>query len=159
MNREVGEQIADEEREEALTAEARSRNGRRSRTKGRAFERLVAKMLREVWPDAKRGFQSRSGRDAPDVDGTELWIETKHGARVNVRAAMRQALAATDGRPVVVVSREDRSEVLVTMRFEDWLAREQAIVGLVADRDALLSDSGKCQSCRESPCAGDWGCP
>jgi hypothetical protein len=104
-------------------AEKASRRGRRSRTKGRVFERLVAKMLRAVWPEAKRGFQSRSGRDAPDVDGCPLWVETKHGARVNVRAAMRQALASTDGRPVVVVSREDRGEVLVTMRFEEWLAQ------------------------------------
>lgn len=105
--------------------EQASRRGRRSREKGRVFERLVAKLLRAVWPDAKRGFQSRSGKDGCDVEHTPYWLELKCGQRVNVRAAMRQALAATDGRPVVVVSREDRGEILVTMKFEDW--RELAV--------------------------------
>lgn len=100
----------------------RSRLGKRSRTKGKTWERAVAALLRPVFgAEVARGFQSRSGRDGCDVEGTAYWVEAKHGKLVNVRAAIRQALAATDGRPVVVVSKDDRSTPLVTMQLSDWL--------------------------------------
>lgn len=140
---------------DAQVVEEASRRGRRSRTKGRVFERAVAKLLRAIWPDAKRGFQSRSGRDAPDVDGTPFHFECKHGARVNVRAAMRQALAATDGRPVVVVSREDRGDILVTMRMADWLAAmtpPQSIARATAPSAVIVSyGPGGSVDIREEP--------
>lgn len=100
----------------------RSRLGRCSRRKGKTWEREVAALLRPIYPNAKRGFQSRSGRDAPDVDGTPFHIEAKHGKCVNVRGALKQALDATDGRPVVVIAKDNRSDPFVVMRFEDWLA-------------------------------------
>lgn len=103
-------------------AEKRSRNGRRSRTKGKVWERLVANMLKPIFGDsAKRGFQSRSGRDGCDVEGTPYWLECKHGALVNLRAALKQALEASDGRPVVVCAKDDRSAPLAVMRLSDWL--------------------------------------
>ncbi len=77
--------------------------------------------MRPVYPEAKRGFQSRSGRDGCDVEGTPYWVECKHGKCVNVRAALRQALATTDGRPVLVVAKDDRTEPIVVMRLCDWL--------------------------------------
>jgi hypothetical protein len=100
----------------------RARLGRRSRRKGKTWERELAALLRPLFGEhVKRGFQSRCGRDGCDVEGTPFWLEAKHGKLVNVRAALRQALEATDGRPAVVVAKDDRSAPLVVMRLEDWL--------------------------------------
>lgn len=103
------------------TAEA-SKRGRRSRRKGKVWERELVHELRPVFGDGvKRGFQSRCGRDGCDVEGTPYWVEAKHGKLVNLRAALRQAIEATDGRPVVVVAKDDRTEPVVAMRLADWL--------------------------------------
>jgi len=95
--------------------------GKYQRDKGHNFERATAALLRDVWPEAKRGQQSRFGGDAPDVDGTPYWIECKVGKRPNIRAAMAQAQEATDGRTCIVVSHKDRERTMVTMGFETFL--------------------------------------
>ena len=101
-------------------------SGARSRRKGRAWEQAVARMLRPLFGDAvKRGWQARSGKDAPDVVGTPYHIECKHGALVNLRAALKQAIEATDGRVPLVVAKDNRSEPLVVMRLSDWLKLEE----------------------------------
>ena len=100
----------------------RSRLGRRSRRKGKVWERELAALLRPIFPNAKRGFQNRSGRDGCDVEGTTFWVEAKHGKCVNVRGALKQALDDTDGRPAVVVAKDDRSAPFVVMTLNDWLA-------------------------------------
>ena len=101
--------------------------GKLSRTKGAAFELLVANQLREVWPGAKRGLgQARDAKGLADVEGTPFHVQCKHGAQPNIVAAMAQAdkdrNVASDGRPPLVVTRRDRGEVLVTMRLSDWIA-------------------------------------
>lgn len=91
------------------------------RRKGKRVEREIAERLRSVFPDAKRGFQSRSGRDDCDVAGTPYWVEVKGGKCPNPRAALRQAIEDTDGRPPLVVVQDDRCEPFVVMRLSDWL--------------------------------------
>ena len=96
-----------------------------SRRKGRAWEQEVARILRPLFGDGvRRGWQSRSGKDASDIEGTPYHIECKHGKAVSVWAAMRQAVEASNGRMPVVVAKLDRSEPLVVMRLSDWV-REQ----------------------------------
>ena len=96
--------------------------GRRSRMKGADFERGMAKVMRSVWPEARRGIgQARCASEVPDVDGTPFWVETKHRKRVSILAAFEQAAEATDGRPVVAVTRENNRPILVTMALADWL--------------------------------------
>lgn len=94
-----------------------------SRDKGRKFEQVAARKLRPLFGDrVKRGFQRRDGREAPDVDGTPFWIECKHAKCVNVRAALAQAVTATDGRPPVVIAQDNGVRVpMVVMRLDDWL--------------------------------------
>lgn len=94
--------------------------GRSSREKGKRGEREVVTALRMVGYDARRGFQSRAGTDECDVEGTEYWIECKRGRRVNLRGAWKQAAADTDGRPPVVVWRDDRAEWMVLLSLEEW---------------------------------------
>ena len=101
--------------------------GRRSRNKGKVWEREVAKLLQEFWPDARRGFQRRAGDDEADVEDTPFWVECKVGARPNVFAAFDQAEEASDGRPVLIAikrnaknSHEDPS-CFMAMRIENFL--------------------------------------
>jgi len=101
--------------------------GSRSRRKGAAHERLVAEWLRGLWPDAARGLgQTRSGSEVADVENTPFWVEVKCGKRPNPRAAMDQAEEATDGRPVLVVVRDNGAGArpardFICMRVDDFV--------------------------------------
>lgn len=91
-------------------------SGRRSRTKGANFERLLANLLKPVWPEAKRGIgQARSGGEVADVEGTPYWVEAKRHKKCSIKAAWRQAVEATDGRPPLVITKDDRGPILVTL--------------------------------------------
>jgi len=96
--------------------------GLRSRRKGASWERELANKLRAWWPSAKRGIgQARSAKEVCDVEGTPFWWEAKHGAQTNPRAALRQAEAATDGRPCVAVCKDDRDAPFVCLRLNTFL--------------------------------------
>lgn len=94
-----------------------------SRRKGHNFERLIAAELRDNFPQARRGLQSRDGGAAPDVAGVPgIWIECKRSRRPNIPAAIRQAQAASAPRCVLIaaVTKADGEEPLVTMPWRDW---------------------------------------
>lgn len=96
--------------------------GKSQRTKGHNEERAVARDLREIYPDAKRGYQTRGGTaEAPDVDGTPWFWECKVGQRPNPRRALLQATAATDGRVPVASTKVDRQPRMVSLWYDDWL--------------------------------------
>lgn len=100
--------------------------GKLAITKGKAFERAVAIVMRSIWPGAKRGIgQARAGGEVPDVDGTPYWVEAKHRKRVSIRKAWDQATEATDGRPVLLVTREDRRPTLVTMGIDEFVRLQE----------------------------------
>jgi len=105
-------------------------SGRRSRNKGKAFEQKVARELREIFGEqVARGWQSRSGDNAPDIVGCgPLWVEAKHHKLAPIRGAIRQAQAAqkaySEHHPdnplpyVMAVTKDDRTKPLVTMEWE-----------------------------------------
>ena len=96
-------------------------SGRRSRTKGASFERFMAHAFQAMGYAAKRGIgQTRSGSEVADVEGTGYWVECKRRKRCNVQAAYTQACEATDGRPVLVVTKDDYGPVLVTMGWDEF---------------------------------------
>ncbi len=90
--------------------------GKKSRTKGAEFEREIANLFRQHYPEARRGGHDQAGpAGAPDVSGTPWWIECKRYREVTqaiVADAMKQARAAADRaddpRPLLVVTRQDR---------------------------------------------------
>jgi len=99
--------------------------GRRSRTKGKRWELDVVHLFRAELPELpiRRGAQTRSGAEAPDVDVPGLWVECKHGQKVNHRAALAQAIRDAAGtRMPVAICKDDRSEPIVIMRLDDFLA-------------------------------------
>jgi Holliday junction resolvase len=97
-------------------------SGTRSRNKGKAGEREVVLLLKRAgFMDARRGYQYRDGDEMPDVVGVPWWVEVKRHKVVNIKAAMRQAIAASGEQTPVVFSRDDRSDWLVTLRADDFL--------------------------------------
>ena len=98
-------------------------SGAHSRRKGARFERDMVHRFREVMPGAeiRRGLQCR-GEEVADVDCPVFWVESKRGKKPNVRAALRQALAAAPkGRVPVAVIRDDRQEPFVALELDDFL--------------------------------------
>lgn len=78
-------------------------------------------MLKPIFDEVRRGWQSREGTDEPDVIAGPYWHEVKRQKQPNIRAALRQAVADTDGRTPIAWTKADRGEWLVTMRAEDFL--------------------------------------
>lgn len=113
--------------------------GRLSRDKGKRFERQIAAALRGVAGDTRRGWQTRSGSDEPDVICEALpgcWLECKTGARPNIVAAMEQArTAAPAGVAPVAITHWDRSVTLVTMDWCDWLEWVRRLLEREDDND------------------------
>jgi len=101
------------------------------RTKGHSFEREVACLLRKLYPTARRGLQYQDGNVCADVVNTPFHVECKRGRRVQIQKAMQQAERdMKKGDVPVVISKQDRDSILVTMRYEDWieLVRDHPIV-------------------------------
>lgn len=96
--------------------------GKASRDKGKRGEREVAQRLRALFPDARRGIQSRGGgAEAADVVVPFVHVEVKIGARPSPLAALDQAVAdAKPGLWPVAYCRRDRGEWTVTMRAGDF---------------------------------------
>lgn len=93
-----------------------------SRTKGAKFEREVAIDLREIWPDAKRGLQSRGGgAEVADVIGVPFHVECKHGVQPSPRAALYQAQRDTQGLPPVAIIKDNGCKAFVVLPYSDWL--------------------------------------
>jgi hypothetical protein len=104
-------------------------SGAASRTKGHGFERIVARLWNGAFPgaEAARGLQYRNP-SLCDVEGTQLRIECKRQKKVSyadvVRAlnkAKEQAAQYHDDRPIVVVTKEDRGDILVSLELSTFL--------------------------------------
>jgi hypothetical protein len=100
--------------------------GRGARVKGAAFERKLAKYFTDnTTLEAKRGIgQTRSGgAEVSDVDMPIIHVEAKRHKRCNIKAALRQAIddANINGKIPVAITKDDRADILCTMRLEDWI--------------------------------------
>lgn len=100
-----------------------------SRTKGKVWEREVARMFRAYFGGGaliKRGHQTRSGRDGADVEGTPFWIECKHQRNCTPEAALVQAEEASSGagdkRTSIAVCKSHRGKPFVVLRLDRFLA-------------------------------------
>lgn len=98
-------------------------SGRRSRTKGHAWEREIARRLRPIFGDqVRRGLQYQDGAAAPDVIVPCFHIEAKVGARPPIIPALEQAERdAAPGLWPVAICKQDRKQPTVTMRLDDWI--------------------------------------
>lgn len=102
--------------------------GKMSREKGKRGERQVAALFREAgYSDAHRTaqFKGKTG-DAGDVEGVPgIHIEVKFQERMKLYDWMDQAVRDADSHGIdslpVVVHKQSHKDVLVTMRWEDWI--------------------------------------
>lgn len=94
-----------------------------SRNKGAKGERELARMLREYGYDGMRGCQRCGIYGDPDVLGLPgIHIECKRVEKLNLYDAMAQSKRdARSNEMPCVFHRKNRSEWLVTMRFDDWM--------------------------------------
>lgn len=95
-----------------------------SQRKGRDGEKELARILNEYGIDAAPG-QALNFGTIPDVVGIPgIHVEVKRVERLNVDAAMCQAIRDSikfgDGMPALF-HRRNRQPWLVTMRLDDWI--------------------------------------
>lgn len=96
-----------------------------SKDKGKRFERLVAGLFKDYGFKARRSAQycGNTG-DAADVVGVPgIHIECKHQEQFRIYDWMAQAIrdSQKSGNLPTVISKKNNHEVLVTMRFDDWM--------------------------------------
>ena len=97
-----------------------------SKQKGARFERKLASLFREYgYTDARRTAQycGNTG-DASDVVGLpRIHIEAKHQEKMELYKWMEQAKRDAEGSGGIptVFHKKNNADILVTMRFEDWM--------------------------------------
>lgn len=99
--------------------------GRRSKVKGSRFERELARILRDIWPNAKRrGFTQTQSREECDIEGTPFCIEAKCGKAPNIRRAWGQVQQIKqqnrDPRPALLVYKDDRKPIISVLSAQDY---------------------------------------
>lgn len=115
----------------------RSAIGKRSRRKGNSFMCQIANALKPLFPQARRGLQSRDGSEFADVEGTPYWIECKDQKRPSLFGAHRQAVEAQEN--------DDRPRLLILKQFGNgtpyWCCEQEQFLELLqakADLEKLL---------------------
>lgn len=120
--------------EEALFVIARSfgsraQGGKASRAKGQRGERELVAAFRALYPEAKRGLQSRGGTEVSDVGGLPIWLESKRHAKVSGALSIHyRTMSESDGRPAVTVVREDGKPPVALLSLD-------LLIGLLDEAD------------------------
>lgn len=96
-----------------------------SKQKGARFERAVAAMFRDYGYKAFRTaqYEGKTG-DCADVEGVPyIHLECKHQQKMHLYDWIAQAVRDSQkkGKKPVVIHKANNKDVLVTMRFEDWI--------------------------------------
>lgn len=96
-----------------------------SKDKGARFERQVAGMFKDYGYEAFRTaqYEGKTG-DCADVEGVPyIHIEAKHQEKMKLYDWIAQAVRDSQkkGNKPVVIHKQNNKEVLVTMRFSDWI--------------------------------------
>jgi len=104
--------------------------GRKSRSKGRRFERQIATALRERFPELaesiRRSIQSRQAEES-DVTGIPgLWLECQHATEPTPSKKLAQAIhdvsvAKVKSTPIAITHKTRAKGIFVHMRYSDLL--------------------------------------
>ncbi len=98
-----------------------------SKDKGKRFERQVAGLFKKYGYNAHRTaqYQGNTG-EAGDVEGVPgIHIECKNQEKMHLytwmEQSVRDAYEEGTGSLPVVIHKEKRKPILVSMRYEDWM--------------------------------------
>lgn len=112
------------------------KQGKRSRDKGKRYERDCAKALLPVFPECRRLFgQARKGHDAPDIGNTPFWIECGYGATTVIRTKLMQGMRDTSlcedprykNKMVLAMTCTAKGEHIVSMERSQFLQLLEAV--------------------------------
>ncbi len=105
--------------------------GASQRRKGHNFEREIARAMRVIFPTARRQVQTSiyDKRKLPDVIAGPYSIECKCCKRVNVPAALRQAVEEATTHTPVVVFKQDREEIYAALPFKAFCSLLEHVYG------------------------------
>lgn len=94
-----------------------------SNRKGKVYEREIARFLRGLGYDARRGQQHKGGADSPDVVGIKGYhIEAKRTERFDLYGALEQSTRdAADGEIPIVVHRKNGKKSVVILTLDDFM--------------------------------------
>lgn len=108
--------------------------GKSQKDKGKRGERAAASLLRRVFPHlasgVRRGWQARfGGKDEADIVGLPFHVEVAIGKNPSPYGKLRQAILDTEGtgKPILVMTKRDHEEWVVTMRFSDFAQISNAV--------------------------------
>lgn len=99
-------------------------SGKKSRDKGKAGERELARILRDLgYDDCKRGQQYCGANGDADVIGLPgIHIESKRTEALRLYDALSQSKSdAKEGEMPVVMHRKSRHEWVVIQPLSDWI--------------------------------------
>ena len=98
-------------------------SGKKSRNKGKVGERELAKKLRDLGWDARRGQQYSGATGEADVIGLPgVHIECKRVEAFRLWDALAQSKSdARDGELPVVMHRKNNCEWVVVQPLDDWI--------------------------------------
>ena len=94
-----------------------------SHAKGKRFELELSAKLREYGYEARRTAQySGKTEESADVIGLPgIHIEAKHQEQMRLYEWMAQAVRDAKDTLPAVFHKKNREDILVTMRFDDWM--------------------------------------
>ena len=98
--------------------------GKKSRTKGAAFERLVAKISRALFPNAERNldqYQKKDGKDLKGVQPFSLQCKRRESAKlweIKMGYVEAKESATVEYYIPIVVWQDDFGEIMCMLRYD-----------------------------------------
>jgi hypothetical protein len=109
----------------------RARKGRLLRRRGKMWETTVRRMLRPIWPLARRGYCRRAaGADVPPIARTPYWIWPKAGKDLRYWPQLRMA---TEKEAAFRVANPDQPRRAPIVAMKTALHREPVAIMYLAD--------------------------
>ena len=94
------------------------KSGKTARRKGHNFEREVAKLLRNYYPNAKRQLEYQEGVGFDIAETGDLSVQCKVGKSFKIEKALKEA-ERPDKIPMAITKR-DREEIVVSLYWKDF---------------------------------------
>ena len=101
--------------------------GKKSRTKGAAYENEVCKALYAIFPDAKRNLAQYQGADGRDLDGTQrICMQLKRRKKITlaeIKVGFIEAVESTDDEYEfpALLWRDDGGVSKIMFNLDDWV--------------------------------------